>query len=243
MRSIWKMALAAITIVVLGGAATGFVLAQSGDDDGAAPTREGQQARGEEFLAGLAENLGISQEELEAAIQQTELDMVDAKVADGTLTEEEAAKIRERIEEGDSLPFFGGGKHKRPQGGLHGGGEALAEFLGVTVEELQEARQGEQSLAQIAEANGVSRDDLIAFLVGQVEDKLAAKVEEGKLDQERADEMLAKFVENVDELVDSTEQMRPSRRHGPRSGGFEGGHDGFRSGGFSPESEPATRLF
>ena len=66
MRNIWKMALVAITVLVLGGAATGFVLAQSGDDDGAAPTREAQKARGEEFLAGLAENLGISVEELDA---------------------------------------------------------------------------------------------------------------------------------------------------------------------------------
>ena len=242
MRSIWKMALVAITILVLGGTATGFVLAQGGDEDGAAPTREPQKARGEEFLAGLAGNLGISPEELEAAIQQTALDAVDAKVADGTLTEEEAAKIRERIEEGDGLPFFGGGKHKRPQGGMHGGGDALADFLGITVEEVREARAGEQSLAQIAEANGVSRDDLIAFLVGQVEDQLAAKVEEGKIDQARADEMLAKFVENVDELVDSTEQMRP-RRHGPRGGGSEGGSSGFRSGGFSSESAPVSPLF
>ncbi len=241
MRGIWKIALVAITILVLGGTATGFVVAQSGDDDGAAPTQEAQKARGEDFLANLAENLGISQEDLEAAIRQTALDLVDEKVADGTLTEEEAAKIRERIEEGDGLPFFGGGKHKRPQGGLHGGGEALAEFLGITVEELQEARQDDQSLAQIAEATGVSRDDLIAFLVSQVEEQLAAKVEEGKIDQERADEMLAKFEENVDELVDSTEPVR--RRHGPRRGGFEGGSSGFRSSEFSPEFAPESPLF
>ena len=229
MRGIWKIALVAITVLVLGGTATGFVLAQTGDDDGAAPTQEAQKTRGEELLAALAVNLGISQDELETAIRQTALDMVDAKVADGTLTEEEAAKVRERVEEGDGIPFFGGGKHQRPHGGLHGGGEALAEFLGITVEELREARAGEQSLAQIAEENGVSRDDLIAFLVGQVEEKLAGKVEDGKIDQERADEMLAQLEERVEERVDSIEQMRPHRRQHDGSGGF--------SGRFAPEDE------
>ncbi len=115
--------------------------------------------------------------------------------------------------------------------GRHGGGEALAEFLGITVDELQEARAGEQSLAQIAEANGVSRDGLIIFLVGQIEDKLAAKVEEGRIDQEQADDKLDQLEERVEDRVDSTDQDRPHRRHRDGSAGFPGR--------FAPEDETA----
>jgi hypothetical protein len=74
-------------------------------------------------------------------------------------------------------------------------------------------------LAQIAEANGVSRDDLIAFLVGQFEEKLADKVESEEINQERADELLARFQERVEELVDQTEPFRP--HFGPGPGRFQ----------------------
>lgn len=206
MKSPWRIAIAVAAVLALAGTAVGIVAAQT-DGEVPVPGKE----RLSNFISGLAENLGVSQEELEEAIDQTQFDRVDERVAAGDLSEEQADQIRERIESGEGSPFFGKGGRRHGGGGL--GGEALAEFLGIAVEELREARADEQSLAQIAEANGVSRDDLIAFLVGQVEDKLTAKVEEGKLDQERADEKLAQFEERVDDLVDSTESFRPGRGH------------------------------
>ncbi len=205
MKSPWRIAIAVAAVLALAGTAVGIVAAQT-DGDVPVPGKE----RLSNFISGLAENLGVSQEELEEAIDQTQFDLVDERVAAGDLTEEQADQIRERIESGEG-PFFGKGGRRHAGGGL--GGEALAEFLGISTEELREARADEQSLAQIAEANGVSRDDLIAFLVGQVEEKLAAKVEEGKIDQERADEKLAQFEERVGDLVDSTESFRPGRGH------------------------------
>jgi len=177
-------------------------------------------------MSRLAENLGISLEELQAAVRQTGLDIVDEKVADGTITEEQAARIRERIENGE-FPFFGRPQHRPHLGGYLG--EELAKFLGITTDELRDARQNEQSLAQIAEANGKSRQEVIDFLVGQFEEGLATKVEDGKIDQARADELLAKFQERVEELVDQTEPIRPHFGPGP---------DGH--GRFAPEAEPAA---
>ena len=205
MKSPWRIAIAVAALLALAGTAVGIVAAQT-DGDVPVPGKE----RLSNLISGLAENLGVSQEELEEAIDQTQFDLVDDRVAAGDLTEEQADQIRERIESGEG-PFFGKGGRRHGGGSL--GGEALAEFLGISTEELREARADEQSLAQIAEANGVSRDDLITFLVGQVEEKLAAKVEEGKIDQERADEKLAQFEERVGDLVDSTESFRPGRGH------------------------------
>ena len=213
MRSPWKIAIMVLAALALAGAVSGVVLAQTGGDGTPAPEERPN------FVARLAENLGISQEELEAAIRQTALDLVDERVAAGDLTEEQAARIRERIESGEGLPFFGRPHHPRPHAGGYIGQE-VAGFLGITLEELQQARADDQSLAQIAEANGVSRDDLIAFLVGEMEETLAAKVEAGKLDQARADEILARFQERVDDLVDRTEPLRPHRPL--REGGISG---------------------
>ena len=204
MKSPWRIAIAVAAVLALAGTAVGIVAAQT-DGEVPVPGKE----RLSNFISGLAENLGVSQEELEEAIDQTQFDLVDERVAAGDLSEEQADQIRERIESGEG--FFGKGGRRHGGGSL--AGEALAEFLGIAVEELREARADEQSLTQIADANGVSRDDLIAFLVGQVEEKLADKVEEGKLDQERADEKLAQFEERVDDLVDSTESFRPGRGH------------------------------
>lgn len=207
MKGLWRIAIVVAAVLALGGAAVGFVTAQT--DDGSATA----QAERSNFAARLAENLGITLEEFQAAVQQTQLEIVDEKLANGEITEEQAAQIRERIESGEGR--FGPG-HGRPGHGFSNGfafgrgfghlgaaSDALADFLGISVDDLRAARADDQSLAQIAESNSVGRNDLIAFLVGQVEDTLAAKVDEGKLDQARADELLERFREQVDTLIDS----------------------------------------
>ena len=212
MNKIWRIAIVAVAVLAMAGAAVGFVTAQS---DGDVPGKE----RLSNFIGRLAENLGISQEELEGAIDQTQLELVDDAVASGDLTQEQAASLRERIESGEGGPFPGALRHGFKKGfgfgyrhgfgdgfskaRLGGASNALLDFLGITADELRAARAEEQSLAQIAEANGVSRDALIAFLVEQTKDQLAAKVEEGKLDQARADRLLERFQGQVDNLVDN----------------------------------------
>ncbi len=68
----------------------------------------------EAFQAAVAEKLGVSTTELQDAYKAAALEQLDAAVAAGRLTEEQAAEIRERIESEDLLgppgfrPFFGG---------------------------------------------------------------------------------------------------------------------------------------
>ena len=70
--------------------------------EGAPPTAERIEVvpnavSADHYLELLAGNLGITVEELEGALTQSHLDLIDEKVADGTITEEEAAEIIERI--------------------------------------------------------------------------------------------------------------------------------------------------
>src|SRR3990172_8002635 len=135
MKQLWKAGMVLLALVALAGAALGIVSAQSEGEGEATPQVEEKGVRKDEFLSRLAENLGISQEQLEAAMRETALEIVDEKVADGTLTEEQAAGIRERIEGGE-FPFFGK-PHHRPHPGRYLG-EELGEFLGITVEEFRD---------------------------------------------------------------------------------------------------------
>ena len=196
----WKIGLAIVALVALATAAVGFVAAQS---DEAVPGK----GRIGDFLSRLADNLGITQEELEGAIDQTQLELLDEAVADGRVSEDKAAKIRERIEssEGGFGPFGrgfkGGFAHGYRLGHLGAGAEDLAEFLGISVEDLRAALADGQSPAQVAEANGSSAEQLSAYLLGELETRLAEAVANGKVDQARADEVLANAAEKIDRFI------------------------------------------
>ena len=88
-----------------------------------------------------------------------------------------------------------GGRH-----GLHS--DAMAELLGMTVDELHEALHSGKSLAMIAEEKNVALSKVTDLLI-------------------------AEFTANVDELVTKT---RPARGEGGLHGGRHGGgHRGFNS--------------
>jgi hypothetical protein len=194
-------------------------------DDNSDSSTDEKATRRDAALDTLAENLGISREELDAALRQTGLDLVDQALADGRITEDEAAAIRERIESGEFPFFFGGpGFHHRGFAFCPGASlEEIADFLGVDRDVIVEGLQNDESLAQIAEANGSSRDALIEFIMGKIEERVNQAVENGRITQDQADEILANSGERVNDLVDR--EGLPDR--GPRPGFGPRGGPGF----------------
>ena len=190
--SIWKIGIGVVAIFALAAATVGFVGAQT-DDDG--------NGRLGNFVGRLAENLGITQDELESAIDQTQLEQVEAALAEGLITEEQAAQRREAIESGEArFGKIGQRGHKMQRVGGHIGGD-VAEFIGIEPEELREAIEGGQSLVQVAEANGVSEAELTAHLLGELETKLGEAVESGRITQAEADEKLAGAADRIAECI------------------------------------------
>lgn len=146
-----------------------------------------------------------------AMIQEKLAPLVEA----GTITQAQADEVAATLAEGMRGPRGHKGFHALKQ---------VAEFLGLDREAMQEALSEYDTLADIAEANGSSADELIAYLVAQVEEHLADAVENGRLTQDEADEKLAEAEERITELVNSDIPEpgdRPGRR-GPGGGG-EGG--------------------
>lgn len=188
----------------------------SSDGAGGPVTAKGELREG--FLDGLATELGITRDQLDQAIRNASLDIVDAAVADGRITEEEAAHIRDAIESG-KFPFFGGPRfHHR--GFFLGRGTVndIAGFLGVDRQVIVDGLQNDQSLAQIAEANGKSRDELKSFLLSNITQKVNQALADGALTQDRADEILQNAPARIDQLIDHVGLPGPGLKGGPRDG-------------------------
>lgn len=91
-----------------------------------------------------------------------------------------------------------GRRGKRGCGEKH---EAAAEAIGITVEELRDARADGDTVAEIAVANGSSADAVIDALVDDAQERIDAKVADGDLTEEEAAEKLADKAERIEEKV------------------------------------------
>lgn len=101
-----------------------------------------------------------------------------------------------------------------PPEGCRGRGpapEALAEAIGIDVEELRAALDEGQTPAEVAEANGVSRAELVDAVVADIGEHLDQAVEDGHLTEAEADERRADAEEHAEAIVDGErpEGMRP----------------------------------
>lgn len=188
----------------------------------ATPGARQQQAqqRADEFIQRLAQNLGVTPEKLRDALKQTALQEIDRAQADGRLTPEQAARAKERINSGNGGFRFGGpgfGRgggpgDKRMAGIAPLGRDQLAQFLGITAEQLRTELQG-KSLAQVAQARGKTVDQLKQFIIQSAEQQSAQAVQAGRLTQEQATRMLERLRERLDEMVNRVHQQgnRPGR--------------------------------
>jgi transposase len=187
------------------------------------------------FQAAVAEKLGVTTTELENAYKAAALERLDAAVAAGRITEEQADAIRERIESGDFLgpPGFGFGFGFGPHFHVEGPGhlDGAADYLGLTETELDERLREGQSLAEIAEAEGKSVSGLKQALLAAAKDGLDQAVEDGRLTDAQRDEMLERLESKIDNLVNG----KPLLERGP---GFGFKFDGPMDSSFVPLAPP-----
>jgi polyhydroxyalkanoate synthesis regulator phasin len=199
----------ALGVVAIGGAA-------AQEDDGLVGS----------FLARVADKLGVSEDELQAVIDDARTETLDEAVAEGGLTEQQAERMQER-----GFPFVG---QRLGHGHVE---DAAAEVLDMSPDELMEQLKDGNSLADVAEAQGMSEDSFKAALLVQVQAQLDELVAEGGLTQEQADEIFQRTEDNIDGIV-TGEGCGPGfggKRHGP--GGFGGPGFGPFSGGGAESTE------
>ena len=126
--------------------------------------------RGEDRNAALAEQLGITVEELEAAQEALRAEAVATAVAEGRITQEEA----DLMEAGRAL-------HESIDRA-----QIMADVLGVTVEELEAAREAGTLRDLMAE---VDHATLHEKLQAAMDSAVAQAVADGVITQEQADQL------------------------------------------------------
>ncbi|HIC88738.1 MAG TPA: hypothetical protein EYP04_04985, partial [Anaerolineae bacterium] len=152
----------------------------------------------------IANALGISVEEYDAAVETAREQVINRAVANGLLTQEQADRILERIEAGfgPGMKGFGPAPKGHRMGGWIGGPEnslvaIAADQLGLSVDELVAELQTGKSIAELAEEKGVEVQTIVDAIVAPRAEKLAEAVANGRITQEQADRMLSHMEEMV----------------------------------------------
>jgi hypothetical protein len=177
------------------------------------------------FLQKLAAQLGITLDKLKAAATAAGTATIDQGVRAGDFTADQAAFMKQNLAQ-NPLGLAGGRGFGGPggrHGGLRAGGPAVtaavARALGLTEQQLVTELQAGKTIAQLAQAKGVSTASLHAAAVAALKTALAAEVTAGRLTQAQADQMIQQA------QADANFGLTPG---GPGLGrGGRGGRGGF----------------
>ncbi|MBX2997339.1 MAG: hypothetical protein KF893_02420 [Caldilineaceae bacterium] len=160
----WLLGVVAVLMLVLGMAAVYPQVSEAADTSATVQHKGVGIPKGDNDEL-LAETLGITVEDLQSAREEASSAAIDQAVAGGLITEAQAEQLKER----GAMGRFGGFMH--PFFNLADSDidpqALLAEALGISVEDLETAQAAAQSAA------------------------LAQAVEEGRITQEQADQMQA----------------------------------------------------
>ncbi len=119
-------------------------------------------------------------------------------VDDGTLTEAQRDAVVETLQ--NARPDRGEFRERLGQRGPRGAGE-IAEILGLEGSEMREALRNGSSIADRAEAQGIDSADVVDAIVARAEERLDTAVENGRIDDTQAAEMLTQAAERAEDLV------------------------------------------
>ena len=195
-------------------------------------------------LAAIAEANDVSTDDYVAAVVDAATTAIDDAVSSGKISDDRAAEIKEGLtDKVTAMVTSEAGWHGRSRGwavkldGKPSPVVVLSELSGLSVEEIRESRVEGTSLADIGEANGVTKDAYVAELVSRATAAIDAMVEAGRLSEERATTMKDGLAVRIETFVTSTDE--PRRGHGWGRGFGHGGRDGKHGGCHSTKSTPA----
>ncbi|MEC0231639.1 hypothetical protein [Paenibacillus alba] len=142
-------------------------------------------------LAQIAlDKANLTEEALLGKLTEAETKKIDDALSAGKIKQEQADKLKSGLVERlkkvveakpKTMNFKGApSPGQRPgamPGGIWGNPQEIAKVLGITAEELNSERKAGKSLAEIAQAKGITEDELIAKLKDSLTDELKSFVE------------------------------------------------------------------
>ena len=180
-----KLAIGATGLVLLGGAGGAVAVAATQGSAGS-----GRQA----YIDDVAKHLNVSSSALTAAMKAAGNDQIEAAVAAGRITQSQANALKQRIQQGGGVPFFG---HRFGGSGLGNG--VAAQYLGISAATLRSELQAGKSLAQIASSTpGESVEGLKAAIVSAEKARLEKAVSSGSITSEQEQERLGNLSTRIE---------------------------------------------
>ncbi|MED1796827.1 hypothetical protein P4V54_29670 [Brevibacillus nitrificans] len=173
-----------------------------------------EQLKADKSLAAVAEAQGVAVDDVVALLVKQQEEKVAEAVKAGKLTQEQADQMNEKASERvkamvESTHQERG--HGKGMGFGIGKNEDLLALLKLDEAKLTEELKAGKSLAEVAQAQGVSEDEVVALLVKQQKDKLAQAVEAGKLTQENADKRSEELEAFAKKMVESKHQPKAEK--------------------------------
>ncbi|NCO28478.1 MAG: hypothetical protein COS15_00330 [Caldiserica bacterium CG02_land_8_20_14_3_00_36_38] len=166
-------------------------------------------------LAQIAVAQGKTEDGLINFIVSKRTDELKTALSDGKITQEQhddmkdnlEARVKEMVERTDvGKPGFGGRGKGLDFNALD---TDIANFIGVTVDDLRTARESGKSLAGIATEHGKTEDALIQFIVSKETANLDSLLKDGKITQIQYDNAVKDMATRVKEMVERTETGKP----------------------------------
>jgi hypothetical protein len=171
----WRsLKVGAALVAVVGLIMSSLAVAQAVDEPATADIERPEQVVSE-ALTPLIENGTLTQEQADAVVDQLAPLVARARFQDRT---QELVKQLGRL------------------------AAETAEVVGITPDELGEQLEAGMTLAEIAEANGLTAEQLVRAVTDHIAAHLAVRVTAGKLDQARSDEIVATTEQTLSELID-----------------------------------------
>lgn len=159
-----------------------------------------------DFSAKLAANLGITEDQLKAAIKKTAVQKIDEAEQNGRLTADQAKQARDRVSSSEGYPCFGlGGFGGRgmplPRIGPIGDyADAAATYFGISTDQFRQDLQAAGSLQGVAAKYGKDTADGKAGLKSAIERQLRQNLTSRGVAADRVDQMVGEFSQHFDRL-------------------------------------------
>lgn len=152
-------------------------------------------------------------------------------VADGTITQAQADAVTAALQAAHPGPGV-------RVGHMMADLDTAAQAIGIDADALRDALQGGQTLAEVAQANGVDPQTVIDALVAEAQARIADDVSAGRITQDDADQVLADLESHITDLVNGVAPQGPPDG-GPSFSGPMAGPGGGR-GVFSAPSTSSS---
>lgn len=165
----------------------------------------------QEFANNLASNLGVTADQLQAAIKKTLIQQIDAALAAGKLTSDQAQAARDRINSSTpgfcmnvgagAVPAIGGSTIAVPAGLMDGDVlNAAATYFNITPDQFKQDLKDKSTLQGVAAKYGKDNDAGKAGLEAALEAALRKSLASHGLSADQVDQIASGFKQHFDML-------------------------------------------